>query len=587
MPTNHNKLSQFWLELKRRKVVRVITVFAAAAFVILELTDIVAPSLGLPEWTLNFIIIILSVGFILTVVVSWFYDITPDGLEKTQPAQKLKKDDDQSNSKGWKIASYLSFIVIVALIVFNIVAANSRSRDFTKLERSIAVLPFDNLSPDDEYQHIGDAFTDEIILELQKIHEFERVLSRSSTLQYKKDRPTIPEMAEKLGVNFIIEGSIQRHEEKVSIRVQVIRAQNEDHIWAEEYNSEWEDIFLIQDEIAFKVANELKTALSPTEIEKIEEKPTVNPEAYNLYLKGRTFWNKRTEHDLKQSVFFFKQAIELDSSYALAYAGLADSYFIMAWWGWHPADDGYSKGKEYARIALSMNNTIPEAHATLGGIATWYDWNWEEAENELELAISLNPNYATAHQWFAELLDILGRDKEARDQIDIAFKLSPNVYQMSAISSLLYYHNSEFRKSIEISKNILDTEYRFGIVRTILQSYLHLGMDQEAIELMKKIISIEDPGMNPVLIDEKYQHSGIDEVFRWFIDWVVQKKLTSNYVVATFYALLEESDLVMDYLEKVPDQGQGAVLRINNNPDFNFLHTDPRFQSLLKNFGLD
>jgi len=587
MPTNPNRLSQFWQELKRRKVTRVITVYAAAAFVILELTDIVAPSLGLPNWTLNFIIIFLCVGFILTVIVSWIYDITPDGLEKTEPVQKVKKDDVQSNSKGWKIASYLSFIVIVGLIVFNIVAANSRSGEIPKLERSIAVLPFDNLSLDKEYEHIGDAFTDEIILELQKIHEFERVLSRSSTLQYKEDRPTIPEMAEKLGVNYIIEGSIQRHKEEVSIRVQVIRAQNEDHIWAEEYNSKWEDIFSIQDEIAFKVANELKTALSPIEVEKIEEQPTVNPEAYNLYLKGRTFWNKRTEHDLKQSVFFFKQAIELDSSYALAYAGLADSYFIMAWWGWHPAEDGYFKGKEYAQKARSMNYNIPEAHATLGGIATWYDSNWEEAENEFKMAISLNPNYASAHQWYAELLDILGRNKEARVQIDIAQKLSPNIYQMNAISSLLYYHNSEFRKSIEVSQKILDTEYRFGAFRIILKSYINVGMDQEAIEQMKKIISIEDPDIKPGLLDEKYQQSGIDEAFRWFIDWVAQNQIASNYNIASFYAMLEESELVFDYLEKGFNLGHGAMLRINSNPDFNFLHTDPRFQALLKKVGLD
>jgi TolB-like protein len=588
MSGSPNKLSQFWQELKRRKVIRIITVYAAAAFVILELVDIIAPNLGLPGWTFNLILILLCVGFVISVILSWIYDIHPEGgIIKTELAHEAMVEDIPRSSISWKIASYISFVVIIALIVINIVSLSSRSREISLLEKSIAVLPFDNLSPDDKYDHIGDAFTDEIILELQKIHEFERVLSRSSTMQYKVDRPTMPEIAEKLGVNYIIEGSIQRYEEKVSIRVQVIRARNEDHIWAEEYNSKWEDIFSIQDEIAFNVANELKTAISPNEVERIERQPTDNSEAYNLYLKGRTSWNSRTEDGLTQSVFFFKQAIELDSNYALAYAGLADSYFIMAWWGWHPVDDGYLKGKEYARIALSRDNNIAEAHATLGGIATWYDWNWEEAEDELKKAISINPNYATAHQWYAELLDILGRDKEARDQIDIAYKLSPNIYQMMSISGLLYYHNSEFRKAIEFCQKILDTQYRLSAYRTILKSYYNLGMEQETLVQMKKIVSIEHPGLEHGLLDEIYLESGIDEVFRWFMNWVTQNNLTSNYDIAALYALHGESDLAIHFLEKGLDLGESGLLRINNNPDFNSLRTDPRFQALINTFGLN
>ena len=220
-----NKLSQFWQELKRRKVVRVITVYAAAAFVILELVSIIVDPLKLPEWALPFIIVLLCIGFIIAIILSWIYDVRPEGgIVKTEPAPRTKAEDQPVSSKSWKIASYISFIVIIALVLFHIFNSKSRSREMPRLERSIAVLPFDNLSLDDEYDHIGDAFTDEIILELQKVNEFERVLSRSSTLQYKEDRPTIPEMAEKLGVNYIIEGSIQRYKEEVSIHVQVIRA---------------------------------------------------------------------------------------------------------------------------------------------------------------------------------------------------------------------------------------------------------------------------------------------------------------------------------------------------------------------------
>jgi len=271
MPNSSNKITQFWLELKRRKVVRRNMVYAASGFVILELVSIIAEPLGLPDGTLKVVFILLCLGFVISIILSWFYDFTPDGLEKIKSANEYEEASVEKPSRliAWKIATYISIVIIVGFIIFNIAVGPNRAEYLTDLEKSIAVLPFENMSVDEEYSHIGDAITDEIILELQKIKEFDRVLSRTSTMQYKDNRPTIPEIAEKLGVNYIIEGSIQRHREDVSIRVQVIRAEHEDHIWAEEYDGKWEDIFSIQDEMALKVANELKTVLSPEEIDEI------------------------------------------------------------------------------------------------------------------------------------------------------------------------------------------------------------------------------------------------------------------------------------------------------------------------------
>lgn len=587
MPDKSSNPFQFWEELKRRRVVRVIPVYAAAAFVILELVDIISEPLRLPDWTLNFVLILLCIGFVISVILSWVYDVTPEGIQKTKSSEQASTVEVQPASRGWKITSFISILIIIAFVVFYLIGNTKSYSDKPELEKTIAVLPFDNMSLNKEYDHMGDAFTDEIILELQKIKEFERVLSRSSTLQYKVDRPTIPEMAEKLGVNYIIEGSIQRYNEKVSIRVQVIRAKNEDHIWADEYNGKWSDIFSFQDRIAFEVANELKTVLSREEVEIIEKQPTANPEAYSFYLKGRNSWHLRTETDLKQSIFYFNQAIELDSSYALAYAGLADSYFIMALWGWYPLADGQAKGVELAGKALSINSKIAEAHATLGLIALYYDWNWEEAERELKMAISINPNYASAHQWYAELLDILGKNHKARDQIDIALKLSPNANQTNGMSAILYYHNSAFRKAIESEAKVLEVEYRLGSMVAILRCYLSLGMESEAIEQMKKIVSIETSNIGFERLDELYQHSGVEGAIRWFIDWLQINKLSNYYYIASFYAMIQDSDKAFEYLEKAFEMHEYGVLRINNNPDFKFLRNDPRFQSLLMKIGLE
>ena len=586
MPEKSNNPFQFWEELKRRRVIRVITVYAAAAFVLLELVDIISEPFGLPDWTLKLVTVLLVIGFIISVILSWVYDVTPEGIQKTKSTKEAVNIEKQPASTGWKIATFVSVLIIIAFVIFYIVGNNKKSFDISKLEKSIAVLPFDNMSVGEEYVHMGDAITDEIILELQKIKEFDRVLSRTSTIQYKDNKPAIPEIAENLDVNYIIEGSIQRHKEDVSIRVQVIRAKQEDHVWADEFNGKWEDIFSIQDEIAFQVAKELKTVLSNKEVEKINEQPTVNSEAYNLYLKGRFFWNRRTEIDLKKSIEYFEQAIEMDTSYALAYAGLADSYFIMSWWGWYPKAEGYTKGKEIAQKALSIDNNIAEAHATLGGITTWHDWNWKNAEIELKKAISINPYYASAHQWYAELLDVLGKNKEARDQIDIALKLSPNTYQSNAMSAILFYHSSDFTKSIEASQKTLEIQYYLNIMRRIFKCYVNMDMEQDAINQLKRIISKETPNISPESIDKIHQQSGIEGIVRWYIDWELLNRPGSYYYTAALFAMIKDSEKAIEYLEEAFIAKEPRLLRMNNNPDFDILRNDPRFIAMLKQMNL-
>ncbi|MBL7111211.1 MAG: hypothetical protein ISS19_04645 [Bacteroidales bacterium] len=222
MSDSQGKLTQFWNELKRRKVVRVIAVYAAAAFVILELVSIIAEPLKLPDWTLAFIIVLLCVGFIIAVILSWIYDITPEGIEKTSPVQEIKEVVPEKPSKlfVWKIATVISLIVILGLVIWNIVKSSERSRDIQTLEKSIAVLPFENWSYADEFSHLGNAISNEIITELYKIREF-RVLGYTSTLQYKESNKTISVIGQELGVNYIIEGIVERQENKVNIHVQV------------------------------------------------------------------------------------------------------------------------------------------------------------------------------------------------------------------------------------------------------------------------------------------------------------------------------------------------------------------------------
>jgi len=249
-----NKLSQFWQELKRRKVVRVITVYAAAAFVILELTDIVAPSLGLPDWTLNLIIILLCVGFIIAVIVSWIYDIKPEGgIVKTEPAQKVKEVKMPDSSMNWKIASYISFVVIIGLLMINLFGKGKRIKIDESFKKSIAVLPFDNFSTDSAQQHMCDGLTGEIIDHLCKIESFDKVVPMASVMKYNDDKINILQIADELNVNYILDGTFKMIGEQLRATAQLIEAKSNKQIWQYEKDLPYKEIISIQVEIALQI----------------------------------------------------------------------------------------------------------------------------------------------------------------------------------------------------------------------------------------------------------------------------------------------------------------------------------------------
>ncbi len=639
MPGSPNKLSQFWQELKRRKVVRVITVYAAATFAIIDLLSNIDEPLGLPEWTLPFAIVFLCIGFIIAVILSWIYDIHPEGgVVKTEPVDKVKEEEIPKSSNRWKIASYISIVVIIFLVILNILPRTGKKEI---LEKSIAVLPFDNMSISEEYSHIGDAFTDEIILELQKIKEFERVLSRSSTMQYKDDRPTIPEMAEKLGVNYIIEGSIQRHNEEVSIRVQVIRAQNEDHIWANEYNGKWKDIFSIQDEIAFQVANELQIALSPEEKTNIEKTPTTSPTAYDFYLRAKgTTWGNITlltsvdDKAIEDGNIFYRKALEYDPTFALAYTGLAMNY-----WAKYERTEYLTEGfldsvLILTNSALTYDNELSEAYVIKGDYYRAKN-NPEQAIINYDKAIQLNPN-----DWMP-----LWNKGWLYINVDIVQCLSNyhkaiNLYKGPSLSSLLYHFGGLYRSG---GFNELATKYAqqafeldgdsVGYFSFIAGSYTVEGKYEKSIEFYEKAYDLDSGNfefnnqlgmLNSFIGNYKeslkyfedylalgglstsglhrigfaYWHNGYTEKAKEYLNMQIEYSqgeielgrqqagtLFPYYDIAGVYAFLEEKDKAFENL-RIFNQKEKISFWfmhfINNDPLFDSIRNEPEFQQILR-----
>jgi len=444
IPTN------FWQELKRRKVIRVITVYAAAAFVILELVDIVSPALGLPSWTLGFMIVLLGVGFIISTILSWIFDITPEGIQKTKPSSQVSNKVKQPASLGWKISTYTSVLIIIAFVVFYFVSNVKQSSDISKLEKTLAVLPFENWSYEEEYSHYGDAISNEITTELFKIEEF-HVVSFTSSSQYKPgNKPPIPQIARELGVNFIIEGSIERQGDQVNIHVQVIQADKDDHIWAKVYEGDWNDIHTIRANITKAVASELKTVLTPEEIKQIERKRTDNQEAYEYYLRGNDFYSRSyAERDWSLALKNYQKAVELDPDFALAYTKIAISHMSMYWWGHDHSKDRRNKCKKAIDAAFKLDPNIPEGYIAVGLYYYWGFMDYNRALEKLDSALLYMPNNNECIYYKAAIYRRMGNWDKSLELMKKSFRNDPNSFRKAFNIGSTYYNRGEYAKALE------------------------------------------------------------------------------------------------------------------------------------------
>ncbi len=587
---NPNKLSRIWQELKRRNVVRVITVYAGAAFVIIELINNITEPLRLPDWTPTFVIVLLAIGFPIVIIFSWIYDVHPkEGMVKTEPAHKLKTEEISKSFSSWKIASYISFAVIVGLIILNVVP---RANDKQIVDKSIAVLPFEDMSIEQDQEYFCDGIAEEIINSLTQLDNL-KVIARTSTFAFKNKQTDIREIGAILGVSTVMEGSVQKAGDRLRITAQLINVEDGSHLWSEQFDREFNDIFSIQDEISMAIVEKLKVELLGNQGETVGHRQTENPDAYNLYLKGRYFWHRRTQEDLYKSLQNFEQAIEIDPNYALAYAGMGDVYFIMSWWGSYPRDEGYEKAKTYLKKALSINENLPEAHATLGGVLTWYDRDWKGAEKELLYAISLNPNDANAYQYLSELMSTLGKTKDALKYIDKAIRLNPHSQTMYNLRASYYYDEGAYEEAIDDCMKSLEI-FQYGWpMQRIFKCNIRLGNDLAAVENLKELVSM-DPSVNDSeMIDTIFLDSGIEGVIKWYILWLQEDSSSDFYLrinlssrIACFYSLLGDADQALVWLEKSLEAGDSNLLSQKFSKDFEFLRGDPRFQAIYNELGL-
>ena len=329
-----------------------------------------------------------------------------------------------------------------------------------------------------------------------------KVISGSSMEKYADTIMSPSEITKEIDVTYLLDGSVQKYGDSIKVVIHFINARENHQLTSFVYFDQFRNLFALQSNIATDVPEQLNIKLSQEELVKFDKKPTDNLEAYNLYLKGRYFWQRRTEGGLNNSIKYFNEALELDPDYALAYAGLADTYISMAHgvyfnldnheYATKKADSLFNLSLANIEKTLSIDNNIAEAHATLGMILCYKDWNWEASEKELKLAIQLNPNYATAHSYFAQLHKILGRSQEARNEIDIALSLDPNSYRTTLTSARLYYQDGQYERAIEEANKAQElNKFRLGSYRIKSNCYYYLNMDEEAFAEEEKLWELE------------------------------------------------------------------------------------------------
>jgi len=484
----------------------------------------------------------------------------------------------------WKITA-------LALLLVLLIAAAWRLRSTSLLPspiRSLAVLPLENLSGDSSQDYFADGMTDELITDLAHISAL-RVVSRTSVVMYKGTRKPLPEIARELNVDAVVEGTVLRSGEQVRITAQLIQAPADEHLWAESYEGNLRDTLALQNQVARAIAEQIQIELTPHEQGVLKSARVVDPQAFEDYLKGRYFWNKRTADGLKKAIEYFNQAIEKDPKYARAYSGLADTYALLGDWeyGVLAPKEAYPRAKAAASRALELDNTLSEAHTSLASLGM-FDWDWRSAGEEFRRAIELNPGYATAHHWYAWHLNLLGRKSEAIAEMRKAESLDPLSLIVSADMADVLFVSRLYDESIRQSRKTLDMDRNFALAHFELgQAYVQKRMYREAIAELQRAIELS--GYSTTCTSNlayAYAESGRrDEAVKILKDLTKHSNGFSNAAeIALIYAGLDEKDQAMAWLEKAYAERFNPSILLR--PAFDPLRSDPRFQDLLRRIGL-
>jgi serine/threonine-protein kinase len=559
MSFKNNRLVRFWQQLKQRKVIHVIVVYATSAFVIIELINNVYKPLDLPSWTPTMVIIILLAGLPFAIIFSWIFNVPSRVVSKADPSGKDSlKDAELKEIIGEQVQ-----------------------------ENSIVILPFKDMSPEKDNEYFCDGITEEIINVLTKIKDL-YVVARTSSFAFKGQNVDVREIGKKLNVETLLEGSVRKSDNTLRITAQLINIENGFHIWSESYDREVSEIFAIQDEISIQIVNKLKVSIGSNEAEMVSKRSTENLEAYNLYLKGRYFWNKLSEEGLRKGMDFFRQATQIDPEYALAYSGISDTYCRIAWYSYGSPAEAFPKAKEAAEKALELNKALPEAYASLCFVSMCFDRDYEKAFEQIATAIDLDPGFAGAYTYYSICLAITGKHQESIEVAKRALDLDPLTPMMQINLGGRYYYARQYDKCIANVLKTLEMDPGFDMAHYYLAYFYNQKKEHEkALEEINKVISVF--GRNntqflaalAIILAYMNDTEGAEQVIGEMVE-LSKDKYTSFFWLGAIYVVLGKKDKAFQMFEKAYNAREVLMIFLNVDPIFDGIKPDPRFQALLK-----
>src|SRR6266566_7820087 len=586
----------FFSELKQRHVVRVAIAYGVTAWLLAQIVTQIFPFFEIPNWSVRLVILALVLGFPIALALAWAFEITPEGIVRTEesvPSESSRRRPHYTFTVGITVV----MLAAIGLFAFRLSrqkpssAPTSESVPAVSSVKSIAVLPFENASNEPNTEYLSEGISEALINSLSELQQL-RVIARPMAFRYKQKDVDPRQVGRELGVAAVLTGKVRRIQDALNVQVDLVDAVTGAEIWGAGYDRKITDLLAIKQAIAREVAAKLKLKLSGEEQRLLVKRDSTNAEAYQFYLRGRYFWNKRTSDGIKQAIKHFQQSIERDPNFALGYVGLADSYTGLTFYNFAAPHETMPKAKDSATKALTLDDTLAEAHATLAHILINYDWNWSAAEKEFKRSIELKPDYATAHQWYAiHYLTAAGRLEDAIQEMKKALELEPASLVMNTFMGATLYHAGRYDEAIDQCRRTIEMDPNFAV------AHWHLGLAYEqkqlldaATEEFKKAIALsaDSPLMKAALgrayAKSQKEHEATEMLNE--LDELGKRQYVSAYEVATIYVALGNNEQAFQLLEQAYGEHSFHLVYLNVSPQFKPVSSDRRFQDLVQRIGL-
>jgi len=451
--------------------------------------------------------------------------------------------------------------------------------------RSLLILPLENLPHEPEQEYFAEGLTEALTTCLAKISAL-RVISRTTAVIYKRANKPLPDIARELGVDGVVEGTVLRSEGRVRISAQLIHAATDTHLWAESYDRDMRDILALQAEVAGAIAKEVQVKVTPHEQTQLARAPVVDPEAYDAYLRGRYYWDKRTPAATRRAIESFEQAIARDPGYAAAHAGLAECFGVLGWWGYAPPAEGCKKAKALSLLALEMDPNLAEGHAALAWATQYYDYDFLTAEKEFRRAIELDPHYPIAHYRLAMSLAHVGRSEEAIAEAKCALSLDPLAYTANAVVCWVYWFARQYdrllahaQQLVELHPDVPHSHWPLGF------GYLETGNFDAAIPAMRRAVETGSATLFVALLAETYAVAGHRDEAQKILRQLQERsseQFVTPYMIGRIYAALGQKDEAFRWLNTAYEERAPWMVLLKRDPRLDGLRSDPRYEALVR-----